>query len=343
MKNYNDYNEESDEGCFLEVDIQSVNNDLPFLPERMKIKKVEKLVANLHDKTEYIIHIRYSNQALNHRLVLKKVHRVIKFNQNAWLKPCIDMNTDLSKKVKDDFEKEFFKLINNSVFGKTMENVRKHRDIKLAIIERRRNYLIPEPNYHTTKFFTKHLLAKEMKKTEILMIKPVYLGLSILKLSKILMYEFWHDYVKPKYGKKSKLCFMDTDSFIIYIKIYDIYKDIAEDVETRFDTLNYELERPLPKGKNEKVIGSMRDGLGGQTMTKFVGLRAITYSYLIDDGSEDKKAKGSKKCVIKRKLKFENYKNCLEATQLENKINYPEKNNIDINSIKEFIKKINQY
>ena len=245
------------------------------------------------------------------------------------------MNTDLRKKAKNDFEKDFFKLMNNAVFGKTMENVRKHRDIKLVTTERRRNYLVSEPNYHTTKFFTENLLAIEMKKTEILMNKPVHLGLSILELSKILMYEFWYDYVKPKYGEKVKLCYMDTDSFIVYIKTDDIYKDIAEDVETRFDTSNYELDRPLPKGKNKKVIGLMKDELGGKIMTKFVGLRAKTYSYLIDDGSEDKKAKGTKKCVIKRKLKFENYKNCLEATQLDNKTNYPEKNEINLESLKE--------
>ena len=137
-----------------------------FLPERMKIEKVEKLVANLHDKTEYVIHIRNLKQALNHGLVLKKVHRVIKFNQNAWLKPYIDMNTDLRKKAKNDFEKDFFKLMNNAVFGKTMENVRKHRDIKLVTTERRRNYLVSEPNYHTTKFFTGNLLAIEMKKKQ---------------------------------------------------------------------------------------------------------------------------------------------------------------------------------
>ena len=138
--------------------------------------------------------------------------------------------------------------------------------------------------------------------------KPVCLGLSVLELSKILRYEFWYDFVKPKYGEKAKLCYMDTDSFIAYIKTNDIYKDIAKDVETRFDTSNYELERPLPKGKYKKVIGLMKDELGEKLMTKFVGLKVKTYSYLIDDGSDDKKAKRTKKCVIKRKLKFENYK-----------------------------------
>ena len=128
------------------------------------------------------------------------------------------------------------------------------------------------------------------KKTKILMNKSVYLGLSILELSKIMMHEFRYDYVKPKSDGKAKLCYMDTDSFIVYIKTYDIYNDIAEDVETRFDTSNHELDRPFPEGKNKKVIGLMKDKLGGKIMTKFVGLRVKTYSYLIDDGSEDKKA-----------------------------------------------------
>ena len=185
-----------------------------------------------------------------------------------------------------------------------MQNVRKHRDIKLVATEKRRNYLVSEPNYHTTKFFIEQLLAIEMKNTEILMNKPVYLGLLIVELSKILMYEFWYDYLKPEYGKKANLCYMDTDSLIVYIKIEDIYKDIAEDSETRFDTSNYELEKPSPKEKNKNVIGLMKAELGGKIMTKFVGLRAKTYSYLIDDGNEDKKAKDTKNCVITGKLKF---------------------------------------
>ena len=209
---------------------------------------------------------------------MKKVHKVIKFNQNPELKPYIDMNTDLRKKAKNDFETNFLKLINNAVFGKTMENVRKHRAIKLVTTEERRNYLVSEPNYHTTKIFTEHLLAIEKKRRkEILLNKPWYVGFLIFELSKILIYQFWHDYVKPKYNKKAKLCYMDTVlyGFIVYIKTDYIYEDIAEDVETRFDTSNYELEcnsteRPIPKGKNKKVIGLMKDELGRKIMTKFV-------------------------------------------------------------------------
>ena len=165
-------NEESDKGYFLEVDIQypeklhDFHKDLSFLPERMKIEKVEKLVANLHDKTEYVIHIRSLKHALNHELVLKKLHRIVKFKQKFWLKSYIDMNTDLRKKTKNDFEKDLFNLMNNAVFAKVMENVRKHRDIKLVTTERRRNYLVSEPNYHTTKFFTENLLAIEMEQKE---------------------------------------------------------------------------------------------------------------------------------------------------------------------------------
>ena len=161
---------------------------------------------------------------------MKGVHRVIEFNQNAWLKPYIDMNADLIKKAKCDFDKDFFKLMNNAVFGKTMENVRKHRDIGPVATESRRNYLVPESNYHITNFFAKHLIAIEMEKAEILKNKPIYLGLSTLELSKDLMYEFWYDYVKPEYDEKAKLYYIDTGIFIVYIKTNDIYEDIAEEL-----------------------------------------------------------------------------------------------------------------
>ena len=220
------------------------------------------------------------------------------------------MNTELRKQSKNYFEKDF-KLMNNSVFGKTMENVRKHRDIKLVTTDKRRNQLVSEPNYHTTKSFSENLLAIEMKKTKVKMIKPVYLDLPILEISKTLMYQFWYDYMKPTYGDNVKLCCMDTDSFIIHIKTEDFYKDIADDVEKRFDASNYEVNRPLPTGKNKKVIGLRKDELGGKIMTEFVALRPKTYSYLMDDGGTDKKAKGTKKCVIKRRLKFNDYKGCL--------------------------------
>ena len=220
------------------------------------------------------------------------------------------MNTKLRKEAKNDFKKDFFKLMNNAVFGKTMENIRNHRDIKIVTTNRQRNKLVSEPNYHTTKHISENLLIIEMKKTEVKMNKPIYLGMSILDISKTLMYEFWYNYIKPKYGDKARLCYMDTDSFVIYIKTEDFQKDIANDVERWFDTSNYDEndQRPLPIGKIKKVIDLFNDELGGKIMTEFAALKAKAYPYLMEDGSEHKKTKGTKRCVIKGELMFENYK-----------------------------------
>ena len=152
-----------------------------------------------------------------------------------------------------------------------------------------------------------------MKKIKVEMNKPVYLGTSILDISKTLMYKLWYDYIKPKYEDSSKLCYTDSDSFIIYIITEDFFVDISDDVERWFDTSNYDEndKRPLPIGKNKKVIGLFKDELGGRIIKKFCALRAKTYSYLMDDDSELKKSKGTKKRVIKRELMFENYTDCL--------------------------------
>ena len=311
------YNENDKKGYILEVDVKypktlhDLHSDLPFLPERMQINKCKKLVCNLYDKKKYVVHIKSLKQALNHGLKLKKIHRIIEFNQEAWLKPYIDMNTELRKLARNDFEKDLFKLMNNSVFGKTMENIRKHRDIKLVTTDKKRSKLVSEPNYHTINLISEDLSIIEMKKTKVKMNKPIYLGLSILEISKILMYEFWYDYMKPKYNDNVKLCYMDTDSFIMNIKTNDFYKDISDDVDNRFDTSNYEVNRPLPIGKNKKVIGLMKDELGGEIITEFIALRPKTYSYLTDNDKIDKKAKGTKKCVIKKMIKFDDYKKCL--------------------------------
>ena len=158
------YDENDDQGAIVEVDIDypkklhKLHSDLPFPPERMTINKVDKLISNLQNKRNYVVHIALLKQALDHRIIFKKAHRVIKFKQEAWLKPYIDMNTDLRKKAKNEFEKDFFKLMNNSVFGKTMENVRNHRDIKLVTSDKRRSILASEPNYHSSKCISKDLM-----------------------------------------------------------------------------------------------------------------------------------------------------------------------------------------
>ena len=207
------YDENSDKEYILEVDvkypekIRMLHSDLAFLPERMKINKCTKLTCTIRNRENYVVHIKALKQVVNHGLELTKVHRIIEFDQEAWLKPYIDMNTNLRKDAKNDFEKDFFKLMNNSVFGKTMENVRNHRDIKIVTTDKRRSILASEPNYHSTKHISKDLLIMEMKKVEVKMNKLIYLGQAILDLSKTLMYEFWYDYIKPKYNDKARLLY----------------------------------------------------------------------------------------------------------------------------------------
>ena len=258
-----------------------------------------------------------------------RVHSDISFRQEAWLKPYIDLNTELRKNAKNEFEKDFYKLKINSIYGKTVQNDRKHRDIKLVTTGAKRNKLASEPNYHSTKCISKHLLVMEMKKIEVKINKPIYLGQAVLDLSKTLMFEFWYDYLKPMYGDKIRLCYTDTDSFIMHIKTDDFYNDIRADVDKWFDTSNFNKNdnRPLEIGKNKKVLDKFKDELGGKIMTKLCAIRAKTYSFLIDDFTDDdyeknrivnKKAKGTKKCVVKREILFNNYLDSL----FKNKILY---------------------
>ena len=310
----------TDKGYVLEVDVSypkelhNQHNDLPFMCERMEINGVEKLVPNLRDKKNYVIHIQALNQALQHGLRLDRIHRAMEFDQSPWLKTYIDFNTQLRTAATNDFEKDFFKLMNNSVFGKTMENIRKHRNIKLVTTEEKYLCTVMKPNFKSGVLFGENLMGCEMGKIKVVMNEPVYLGQVILDLSNIVMYEFHYDYMVPKYDlEKLKLCYMDTDSLVYDTKTEDFYEDISNDVEARFDTSGYSKTdfRPLPIGLNKKVIGLMKDELGGKIMTEFVALRPKLYSYRKLNGSEDKKCKGIKKCVVKKTLTFEDYKTCL--------------------------------
>ena len=260
----------SNRGYLLEVDVayprelHDYHNDLPFMCGRMTINGVEKLVSNLCYKKRYVIHIRALDQALKHGLVLEKIHRAIEFNQSAWMKEYIDFNTKLRTEAKNDFEKDFYKLMNNAVFGKTMKNIRKYRDIKLVNNEEAYLRAVMKPNFKSGTLFGPNLMGCEMGKIKVVINKPVYLGQAILDLSKIVMYEFHYDYVKCKYADdKLTLCYTDTDSLIYDIEMDDFYKDIADDVESGFDTSGYVPDRPLPVGKNKKIIGLMKDKLGG--------------------------------------------------------------------------------
>ena len=308
--------------CILEVDLEypedlhDLHNDYPFCPERIECKNgVEKLIPNLRNKTKYVIHYKNLIQCLKAGMKLKKIHRGIKFIESAWLKPYIDKNTNLRTQAKNNFEKDFFKLMNNSVFGKTMENIRNRVNVKLVNTEERLKKLSAKPNYKSCKIFNENLISVHLKKTSLTMNKPVYLGMCILDLSKTIIYDFHYQYIKPKYGTKAKLLFTDTDSLMYEIQTEDFYKDISEDVKDRFDTSDYPENHPsgIPTGINKKVLGMFKDEAAGKIIKEFVGLRAKLYSFIMEDGKENKRCKGVKAQVVKNSITHEDYKTCLKT------------------------------
>ena len=291
-----------------------------------------KLIATVQDKNKYVVNISTLKQALNHGLRFQKVHRVIEYNQSNWLKPYIDKNTALRKLAKNEFEKDFYKLMNNSVFGKMIENVRKRREIKLIVTEERRKKLVSEPNYASCTTFSDHLMAIEMRKTRVLMDKPILVGQTILDKSKELMYQFYYEYLKPKYNEKVKLLYKDTESFILEIEIDDFFEDTKEDLEEWFDTSNYHKDLVLPEecakntNVNKNVIGKMKNELDKGHMSEFIALSPKVHAYkqvLVDKTlSEDEKARGTSKAVTKKTLSFDHYKKCLLNNEIVKCIQY---------------------
>ena len=304
--------------CILEVDLEypeelhDLHNEYPLAPESLNVGNVDKLIPNLMNKERYVLHrdnlLLYESLGIK----IKKIHRGITFVESPWLKEYIDLNTGLRAKATNTFEKDFFKLMNNSVFGKTMENIRNRVDIKLITNEKEAKKLISKPNFHHRTIFTENLIAVHMKKTKVYYNKPIYLGMCILDLSKTLMYDFHYNYIKKKYGEGANLLFTDTDSLAYEIDTEDFYKDINPDVERLFDTSNYPAnhESGIKVGTNKKVPGMFKDEAGGKQILEFVGLRAKLYSYRMKD-YEEKKCKGVKKAVVRKSIHFEDYKKCL--------------------------------
>ena len=259
---------ETSEACILEVDLEypkerhDLHNDYSLAPERLKIggieqspmRSTEKLIPNLYDKKNYVVHHKALKQYESLGLKITKIHKGIKFEESVWLKPYIDLNTELRTKAKNDFEKDFFKLMNNSVFGKTMENIRNRVDIRLVTNEDKARKLISKPNYQHCTIFCENLIAIHMKKTIIFFNEPVYLGMCILHLSKTLMYDFHYNYIKQKYGENAELLFTDTDSPMYEITTEDFYRDISSDVHKKFDTSNFAKDHKsvIPTGVNKK-------------------------------------------------------------------------------------------
>ena len=312
--------------CILEVDLDypkslhDEHNDYLLAPERMTIDKVEKLVPNLNNKKNYVIHYENLKQYERLGLIPTKIHRGIKFEERPWLKEYIDLNTNLRTKAKNEFEKDFFKLMNNSVFGKTMENIENRVDVRLVTKEKEVMKLSKKPNFESRTIFDGNLIAIRVKRTKLVYNKPIYLGMCILDLSKTLMFEFHYDYIKNKYSDRAKLLTTDTDSLIYEIKTDDFYNDIAKDVESKFDTSEFNKDHPainnfgFKVGVNKKVIGMFKDETGGKQIEEFVGLRSKLYSYKLHE-KEHKRCKGVKKSVVAKTITHEDYKNCLRTKE----------------------------
>ncbi|KAL9953875.1 hypothetical protein ACROYT_G041348 [Oculina patagonica] len=277
-------------GWILEVDLEypaelhEEHNSYPLAPEKKKINKdlfspyqkeliknldldppdSEKLVLTLEDKTNYVVHYRNLQFYLKQGMKLKKVHRVLEFEQECWMEPYIKMNTEFRKKAKNDFEKNFYKLMNNSVFGKTMENLRNRVDIKIARSDETNKIrkLVASPLYSRHVLFSNDLVGIDMRKSRLFLNKPVYTGMTILDVSKILMYDFFYNEMKMEYGQRCELLYTDTDSLLLEIETEDIYEDIYQN-KTLYDTSDYPKEHSLHSYENKKVLGKMKDECAG--------------------------------------------------------------------------------
>ena len=283
---------------------------IPLAPEKVKIDKIDKLICSFLPKKHYVLHYKNLKQYLKEGMILKKVHRGLKFIQSPWMVPNIRKNTDLRKEAKNAFEKDFFKLMNNSVFGKTIENIRKRQSVEIMDDRKKALKLSSKPNFDRVTIFDEHLVAVHMKKTEVYFNKAIHVGQAILDLSKTL-FDFHYNFIRKKYGNKAELLFTDTDSLMYLIQTDDFYSDINKDIKRKFDTSEYPENHPsgIKTGVNKKVIGKFKDEVGGKHITHFVGLRPKLYTFKVEEKGETRKAKGVKKNVIKKSPSFEDYKN----------------------------------
>ena len=267
----------------------------------------KKLLLTLEDKNNNIVHYRNLQFYLKMGMKLKHVHRVLEFKQECWMELYIQMNTEFRKKAKSDFAKNFYKLMNNSVFGKTMENLHNRVDIKI-VNSNETNEIRKLVARHV--FFSNDLVGIDMRKSNLLLNMPVYMGMTILDNSKILMYDYYYNVLKKEYGSKCKLIYTDSDSFLLEIETEDYYKDM-ERRKHLYDTSNYQKEHPLHSNTNKKVFGKMKGECAGTPIAECVCLRLKMYSILKMDEKNIKKAKGVKKNVVKKQIMHEQYKETL--------------------------------
>lgn len=332
-------------GAIFDVDIEypeelhDKHNDYPFLAdkramrfdelsitqqcmidEKNYIQDSQKLIPNLNDKKNYIVHYRTLKQALQNGLKIKKINRVLAFNQSNWLEPYIDHNTKLRTLAKTDFQKDFYKLLNNAIYGKTLENVRGRIDYKIITSERSAKKYIRKPTFKRSNYISEEVAGIEMRKQQVTLDKPIFAGFSVLELSKELMYDFHYNTIKKRYGDKATLLMTDTDSLVYKIETEDLYTDMKEDL-SRYDTSAYPKDHFLFSNDNKKVVGMFKDESNGLIIESFVGLRSKMYSThmncpeldLDKEGKVKKhqKGKGIPRCVMSNSINHDLYLRCL--------------------------------
>ena len=336
------YDEDSDEGYILEVDLQypeqlhDLHKDYPLAPEIMSVSEdmlskhqkelhykyygkeakdedTKKLILSLMDKKKYVLHISALKFYLQHGLKLKKIHRIISFKQSNFLKPYIDFNTEKRKQSKTDFEKDLFKLMNNAVYGKTMEDVRKHTEFDLVSTPERFQKCVNSPTYKARHIINENLVGVEKEKAVVELNKPIYMGLSILDYSKVHMYSFYYDVLKPKYQDDIKLVYTDTDSFVIQVMTDDLFRDF-KDLSDYMDFSDYPKSHPNYDASNKKVLGKFKDELSSKIMTHFIGLKPKSYAFKVQgDKKEYKKSKGVVKGKVNTELNYDMYERTLNG------------------------------
>ena len=333
-------------GHIYEVDLEypeelhDLHNDYPCAPEKIKVTddmlsdycreikdkfnlssgNVSKLIPNLMDKKNYVIHEELLKLYLSLGLKLKKIHRVLEFNEKPWLKEYIDCNTEKRTHAKNAFEKDFFKLMNNSVFGKTMENIRKRSNIYLETDPEHFLRQVAKPTYVSHKIFHENLVALNMKKEQIKLDKPSYVGMCILDLSKVLMYDFHYNFIKKKYGDRAKLLFTDTDSLCYHILTDDVYEDLYNHKDM-FGNSDYSKSSKFYFDENKKLIGKFKDEAAGNPITSFIGHKSKMYSYEVElpggDIKNNKACKGISKNVVKRDIDHKDYLSVLQNSTIK--------------------------
>lgn len=348
----------STHGYILEVDLEypvklhDLHQSYPLCaehkipPNSLKhISNNKKLLLTLENKEKYIIHYRMLKFVLSHGLILRKVHRILEFVQSTWIKPYIELNTiERSRPDANDFSKNLFKLMSNCIYGKTMENVRERVDIVLRTKWNGRygaRKLIINPRFKKAVIFTKSLVAIELQKTSVQMVKPIIVGFSVLEISKLKMYEFHYDQMIPKLGANCILNYTDTDSLIYSVFCENIYEDFIKQNLHLFDTSNYEQNNVYGIPISGKQLGLMKDENGGQIMTEFVGLRAKMYSIRVSGVDVVKKAKGIKNYILKQNITFNDYVQCIKSSQPtignQNRIQSNQHNVYSITQTKKFL------